>query len=300
MVAIRQQHVAVGILRDRDGKVLVAKRTAGKHMAGRWEFPGGKLHDGESLREGLGRELAEELGVEVHRAEPLIRLHHDYPDRRVLLDVWTVLEYRGEPRNLDAQALDWVEPDRLHAVDLLEADRPIITALRLPNVAILVRGLAALVRAGGQAPPRTWLWVPGDCAPGSEEAREAVRAARRRNHKVIVLGEGVEAAVAAAQSGADGLLLPGGARLSVDRSGSFMVGQVCPTPAAAAAAATAGAHFLVLAPGGGKAEESEVTAILAGLGVPAYVGWYKDPGALEEVRRWGAHGCAVSAAPTGQ
>lgn len=98
-------------------------------MAGRWEFPGGKLESGESARDGLQRELAEELGVEVETAEPFMRLRHRYPGRVVLLDVWAVVRYRGVPRGLEGQSLRWLEAQELLSADILEADRPIIEAL---------------------------------------------------------------------------------------------------------------------------------------------------------------------------
>lgn len=288
-----QIHVVAGALFDGDGRVLLAQRPVGRHMAGRWEFPGGKLNRGELPEAGLRRELAEELGIELVAAEPLLKFVHDYPDRRVLLDVWRVTGYSGEPRGLDAQALEWVPPDRLPAVDLLEADRPIITALRLPRVALSIGGLEALGAAGRDSEPRALFWDPDGAEPGSEETREAVRAARRRGHKVILVGDGVEAVMAAAATGADGMLLSGGDRMSVDPRGSFMVGEVCPTPAAVKAAASAGAHFIVVPTGGIGADERQVASLLAGLGVPAYVGWFPDSESLAEVRSWGAHGCAV-------
>jgi len=290
-------HVVAGAMFDAEGRVLLAQRPVGKHMAGRWEFPGGKLQDGESAEAGLRRELAEELGVELGSAERLIRISHDYPDRRVLLDVWQVTAYSGEPRGLDAQALDWVAPDRLPAIDLLEADRPIIAALRLPRIALSIGGLDALDAvgaAGRRRRPCVLFWDPDDADPAAEATREAVRAARRQGHKVIVAGGGVEAIMAAASTGADGLLLTGGDRMSVDPRGSFMVGEVCPTPAAARAAAAAGAHFVVVAPAADAADEQEFTGLLAGLGVPAYLGWYADARSLSKVRSWGAHGCAVA------
>ena len=93
-------HVAAGALFDAGRRVLIARRPAGKHMAGRWELPGGKLDAGETPLEALRRELAEELGVELRDARPLIRLRHDYAGRRVLLDVWRVTAWAGEPRSL--------------------------------------------------------------------------------------------------------------------------------------------------------------------------------------------------------
>ncbi|CAG0940698.1 8-oxo-dGTP diphosphatase [Gammaproteobacteria bacterium] len=98
-------------------------------MAGGWEFPGGKLASGEAPLAGLIRELREEIGVEVLLAEPLVRCRHEYPDRRVLLDVWDVLSYAGEPRALEGQPLRWEAVERLPGVGLLPADEPVVDAL---------------------------------------------------------------------------------------------------------------------------------------------------------------------------
>jgi len=283
-----------GVLSDDRGRVLVAQRPVGKHLAGRWEFPGGKLHADEAPLAGLTRELAEELGVTLESAEPLIHLRHDYPDRRVLLDVWRVTRYSGTPQGLDSQALNWVAPDELPRIDLLEADRPIITALRLPPVARCVSGLEGLIEASGSRQAETFFWQPGGDEATTPAAREAVRAARRAGHRVLVAGEGIEAAVAAAATGADGLLLePSGDSISLDPNGAFLVGALCPTPATARAAVEAGAHFLVLVPGGGTADERQFAAVFQRLGVPAYIGWYADAGSLELARSTGAHGCAI-------
>lgn len=109
--------------------MLIAQRPLGKALAGRWEFPGGKLHDGEDAYAGLVRELREELGVDVHAAERLVGYSHAYPERVVWLDMWIVTSWSGEVRGLDGQALKWVAPDRLHEEDILEADQPIVEAL---------------------------------------------------------------------------------------------------------------------------------------------------------------------------
>lgn len=122
-------HVMAGIIRDPHGHVLIAQRTAGRHLAGAWEFPGGKVAAGETAFDALARELREELGIEVLEAEPLMAYRHAYPERVVLLDVWCVRRYAGDPRSLEGQPLRWEDPGRLLDVGLLEADRPIVDAL---------------------------------------------------------------------------------------------------------------------------------------------------------------------------
>ena len=124
-------HVVAAALYDAAGHVLIAQRPAGKHMAGRWEFPGGKVGTGESERAALARELGEELGIEVQAARPFLRLAHAYDDRHVELSLWIVERYSGRPQSLDDQHLKWVLPSQLPAEDLLEADRPFVEALAL-------------------------------------------------------------------------------------------------------------------------------------------------------------------------
>ena len=122
--------VVAAALYDRDGRVLIAQRPAGKHMAGRCEVPGGKVTAGESEAHALARELREELGVEVTASRPFMRLAHSYDDRDVELSMWIVEGFRGEPQCLDGQRLKWVQPARLLDEDILEADRPFVEALR--------------------------------------------------------------------------------------------------------------------------------------------------------------------------
>jgi len=122
--------VVAAALYDRAGRVLIAQRPAGKPLAGRWEFPGGKVALGESERAALARELREELGIEMTAAKPYMRLTHAYDDREVELSLWVIERFSGTPRPLDRQQLKWVAPGRLAQEDLLEADRPFIEALR--------------------------------------------------------------------------------------------------------------------------------------------------------------------------
>jgi 8-oxo-dGTP diphosphatase len=285
-------HVVAGALADADGRVLIAQRPRGRHMAGRWEFPGGKLAIGEDPYTGLQRELAEELGVVVRSARPLIRLCHEYPDRRVLLDVWRVSEYDGEPQALDAQALAWAQPDDLPKHDLLEADRAIVTALRLPRLARVLAQGETLQSIRGRAAQA--ILVPAPSGGVGELDAEAVAAARAAGHRVFVMGADVDAVRIAATARCDGVLLQwAGQQLHVDRSGAFLVGVHCEDAEGARQAVDEGAHFLVIAPEDGTLSERLLERLCRILGRPVFSGWYPDARRLERVQQLGAHGCAV-------
>ena len=133
-------HVVAGAVIGADDRVLIAQRPFGKHLAGGWEFPGGKLNGGEDRRQGLGRELREEIGIQVLECRPLIRLRHTYSDLLVLLDVWLIERFAGVPTGLDGQQLRWCRRDELIDAQLLAADRAVVTALRLPGVIVSCTG----------------------------------------------------------------------------------------------------------------------------------------------------------------
>ena len=266
--------------RTREGRVLIAQRPRGRHMAGRWEFPGGKLAAGEDPFAGLQRELTEELGVTVREARPLIRLRHEYPDRRVLLDVWEVTSYDGEPQALDAQALAWARPDELPKHDLLEADRPIVTALRLPRLARVLAAGESLQSIRGSAAQAILVPGPVDGADGLDA--DAVAAARAAGHRVFVMGEDVDAVRIAAMARCDGVVLRWhGQSLHVDRSGAFLVGAHCVDAESATQAVAEGAHFLVIAPEDGPMSERLLERLCVIVGRPVFAGWYADARRLE-------------------
>lgn len=118
-----------GVLRRADGCVLLAERPPGKHLAGLWEFPGGKLEPGEAPRDGLVRELREELGVVVHECTPLIELPWHYGALALLLDTWMVSAWSGETQSLEGQALRWALPEQVDPEGLAPADRAILQLL---------------------------------------------------------------------------------------------------------------------------------------------------------------------------
>ena len=121
--------VVAGLMEDSQGRVLVGQRTPGRHMAGFWEFPGGKRRPGETSRAALERELREELGVRVLRAEFMTELIHRYPERRVRLEFWRVGDFEGKPAARENQPLAWVPPEQLLALPLLPADAPLVEDL---------------------------------------------------------------------------------------------------------------------------------------------------------------------------
>jgi 8-oxo-dGTP diphosphatase len=122
--------VVAAALRNARGEILIADRPAGRHLAGRWEFPGGKVAAGETDEQALARELREELGITIRRPQHVMTLQHVYPDRQIELALFEVADFAGEPQGHDGQRLKWVAPAALGAEDILEADRPFIEALQ--------------------------------------------------------------------------------------------------------------------------------------------------------------------------
>jgi len=130
---VKRVHVAAAVIRGTDGRILIARRADSQHQGGLWEFPGGKVEDGEAVEVALARELHEELGIVVTAARPLIKVKHDYPDKQVLLDVWDVNGFSGEPHGAEGQPLAWVTARELPDYDFPEANQPIVAAARLPG-----------------------------------------------------------------------------------------------------------------------------------------------------------------------
>ena len=123
--------VAVALI-DRDGRVLLARRPPDKHMAGLWEFPGGKMRDGESPEAALVRELAEEVGLDTAESclSPLTFASHRYEDFHLLMPLYICRVWKGTPRAREGQVLKWVSPARLRNYPMPPADAPLIPVLQ--------------------------------------------------------------------------------------------------------------------------------------------------------------------------
>ena len=123
--------VAACALVDADGRVLVAQRPPGKSMAGLWEFPGGKVAEGETPEAALIRELREELGIDTEASclAPLTFASHAYPTFHLLMPLYVCRVWRGQPEAREGQTLRWVRPVALRELDMPAADLPLIAPL---------------------------------------------------------------------------------------------------------------------------------------------------------------------------
>ncbi len=126
-------HVVAGVIRDGDGRVLLTQRPPGKHLAGLWEFPGGKREPGESPEDALRRELHEEIGIAAGALQRVICFPWDYSEKSIFLDVYKVADFLGVPHGREGQAMRWEFPEDLPYIPMPAADVSIVAALRLPD-----------------------------------------------------------------------------------------------------------------------------------------------------------------------
>lgn len=134
MTELQVVNAAVAVLMREDGRVLLAERPADKSWAGWWEFPGGKIEQGETPFDALQRELDEELGTRAAQAYPWLTRSFDYPERRVKLHFFIVRQWTSPPHGREGQQLSWQDPAALSLGPLLPANEPILNALTLPRV----------------------------------------------------------------------------------------------------------------------------------------------------------------------
>jgi 8-oxo-dGTP diphosphatase len=130
-------HVAVGVITNPLGQVLIAKRPTHVHQGDLWEFPGGKLESGEDVKAALHRELLEELDIKVQSCRPLGKIRYDYPERSVLLDIHRVDAFEGEPRGREGQPIKWVDIEQLRQYAFPAANQGIIHMLELPDYCLI-------------------------------------------------------------------------------------------------------------------------------------------------------------------
>ncbi len=131
---LKPVHVVAGVLRDTRGRILLARRTEGRDLAGAWEFPGGKVEANETAAQALARELFEELGVRIGDIEPLISVPQRYSNKNIVLDVYTVSSFTGKAIGCEKQALAWSPREKLVSYPMPAADIPVVAALNMPSV----------------------------------------------------------------------------------------------------------------------------------------------------------------------
>jgi len=154
---MKSLQIAVGVVKNADGKILIALRDLALHQGGLWEFPGGKIEAGETSEQALIRELKEEVDITVITATPLITVNHQYPDLAVRLQVFLVENFSGIAKSAEGQPIQWIKPCELANYTFPAANRPIIAAAQLPpcyailddsNEALLVTNLQKILSKG--------------------------------------------------------------------------------------------------------------------------------------------------------
>lgn len=122
-------HVAVGVIL-REQQILLALRSAKQHQGGKWEFPGGKVEQGETVQQALTRELQEEVAIELTQCRAFMQLEYAYPEKTVLLDIYLVTDFRGEPHGREGQPLRWVSIAELSDIAFPDANKPIVERIQ--------------------------------------------------------------------------------------------------------------------------------------------------------------------------
>jgi 8-oxo-dGTP diphosphatase len=190
--------VVAGVIRDKTGRILLARRTEGRDLAGLWEFPGGKREPGETPEAALARELSEELGIDIDCGAPVIAVPQRYPHKRLRLDVRVVAAWRGTVKGHEGQALAWAPPHTLASYAMPPADIPVVAALLQPDRYLVTPApdgsdatwLDALEHALAAGIRRVQLRAP-HCAPArwARLVEAAVDACRRHGAEVLVNGD---------------------------------------------------------------------------------------------------------------
>jgi 8-oxo-dGTP diphosphatase len=132
MTEVESFTVVAAVIRDADDRVLLTRRPQGRHMAGLWEFPGGKVRDGEAPALALARELVEELGVSIEVDSPMTFAVHEEPGMRILLLFYAARIVDGDPRSREGQAIAWVPRAELDRYPTPPADAALIRQLMVP------------------------------------------------------------------------------------------------------------------------------------------------------------------------
>lgn len=126
---MKQINVVAAAIFNKTGELFIAKRAVSAHQGGLWEFPGGKIESGETAQQALIRELKEEIGITALSISALIKVEHDYGDKRVSLDVYTVEQFSGSAHGAEGQETRWIQLVDITKYNFPAANQPIIESL---------------------------------------------------------------------------------------------------------------------------------------------------------------------------
>lgn len=299
--------VVAAVLQRPDGCFLLAQRPPGKAYAGYWEFPGGKVEDGETPAAALSRELHEELGIDIVSAYPWLIREFDYPHAAVRLNFFRVRAWRGEPQSCEAQDFSWQRLDAINVAPLLPANGPILKALGIPETygitgfaateypqaldrieVALQRGLRLIQVRGRDWPAELFARYVGDII-----ARAHACGARVLVNADIALAQ---------RSGADGVHLTAQQlRAYTQRPDVALVGASCHNAAELRGAENLGADFAVLGPvlptpthpGAVLLGWTGLQQLVDGARIPVFALGGLQPADREQALVNGAHGLAM-------
>jgi 8-oxo-dGTP diphosphatase len=270
--------VAAAVILREDGSFLLGRRPPGTVYAGWWEFPGGKVEAGETPHDALVRELEEELGIVVQRAYPWIMREHVYAHAHVRLHFFRVVEWSGELRDLQHDALEWQRTDAVTVTPMLPANAPVLAALALPErYAITHAGaigvdaqIEALTRALADGLRLVQLREPNlPVAVRAAFVHAAVDLCHSFGARVLINGD----LALARETGADGVHLPAALLMTLGERPDFaLVAASCHDRRELELAARLGIDFAVCGP----LHETASHPGRAGLGWDAFAGLVSD------------------------
>ena len=303
----RRIDVVAAVIQQPDGRFLLAQRPPGKAYAGYWEFPGGKVEEGESPHAALVRELHEELGITVDTAWPWIVRDFDYSHAAVRLHFFRVRAWHGELHGREAQAFAWQRLEAIDVAPVLPANGPVFAALALPEIygitgfpatdhqRALARVTAALDRGLHLIQVRAKDW-PAELRETFASA--VVTRAHAHHAKVMINGD----VALAGRVGADGVHLTAGQLHAIDiRPAMPLAAASCHVAADITRAAALGLDFVVLGPVCATTTHPDAAllgwagfrALAANAHLPVYALGGLQPEDLSQALSCGAHGLAM-------
>ena len=308
-VAERQQvlDVAVAVLQREDGRVLLAQRPAGKPWAGYWEFPGGKIEQGEAVERALARELHEELGIDPDRVFPWVTQEYAYPEKKVRLHFYRVLAWHGQLHGREGQDMSWENPVAVNIGPLLPANDKVLRALSLPSFYAITNAkkygateFMPRLKVALEKGVRLVQVREHDMPPEQLESFAHHVVALAHEHDARVLINADEAL--ARRCGADGVHLPAAQLMQLKQHpGTKIWAASCHDAAELAQAAALQADFVVLSPvlptpthpeAAGMGWE-KFAVLVKNYPVPVYALGGMKPELLDTAMRHGAHGVSL-------